>query len=156
MAHYKADVWLGSNSGLQSVDVNSNTFAGAQEIICTIYNVNKNQIRNLRETNDHFNFSETEEDANGTLGLVEFCVLIWVLVSFTPYFLMTTFGVGSGWLMTKITAGSTDKLLEPQNIKKYWATLIVALLCGGFGLVLGDHVKTEYFNDNSAVHNVSQ
>ena len=156
MAHYRADVWLGSNSGLQSVEVNSNTFAGAQEQICTIYKVNKNQIRNLRETNDRFNFVETEDDANGTLGLVAFCILFWAFVSFTPYFLMTAFGAGSGWIMTKITSGSTDKILEPKNIKKYWATLIVALLCGGFGLVLGDHLKADYFSDKGSVHKVTQ
>jgi hypothetical protein len=65
---------------------------------------------------------------------------------------MAIFGCGSGWLMTKITAGSTEKLLEKGNKKKYHATLIVALFFGGFGLVLGDHIKNEYFSDTAPTH----
>ena len=150
MAHYKADVWLGSNSGLQSVEVNSNTFAGAQDQICTIYNVDKTQIRNLRQTATESQIQSFEPD--GTVSLVALILFIWAFASFTPYVLMTTFGCGSGWLMTKITAGSTEKLLEKGNRKKYHATLIVALFFGGFGLVLGDHIKNEYFGDNAPTH----
>jgi|688.fasta_scaffold364864_2 hypothetical protein len=148
MAHYKADVWLGSNSGLQTVEVNSNTFAGAQDQICTIYNVDKTQIRNLRQTTtDSHSFKP-----DGTVSLVALIIFIWAFVSFTPYILMTSFGIGSGWIMTKITAGSTERLLETKNKKKYYTTLIVALFFGGFGLILGDHIKNEYFSNTTPTH----
>jgi hypothetical protein len=150
MAHYKADVWLGSNSGLQNVEVNSNTFAGAQEQICTIYNVDKTQIRNLRQTANDTQTQSFEPD--GTVSLVALVIFVWAFVSFTPYMLMASFGCGSGWLMAKITAGSTEKLLEKDNRKKYYATLIVALFFGGSGLVLGDHIKNEYFSNTAPTH----
>jgi len=49
MALYKADVWLGSNSGRQTVSVSANTIAGAKEQIRTIYQVSDTAIWNLHE-----------------------------------------------------------------------------------------------------------
>lgn len=49
MALYKADVWLGSNSGRQTVSVSASTPTGAKEQIRTIYHVRDTAIWNVRE-----------------------------------------------------------------------------------------------------------
>jgi hypothetical protein len=49
MAQFQADVWLGQNSGRQKVYVESNTWQGAREQIIQRYDVDWQDIWNLRE-----------------------------------------------------------------------------------------------------------
>jgi hypothetical protein len=150
MAHYKADVFLGMNSGIQTVEINSSSYAGVTEQICNIYKVSPNQIRNVREVTRADNNTTSSNESGGELFLIGFAIFAWLFVSFTPYLLCGTFGAGSAWIVTKLTTGTTKKLLEPKNSNLYLITLTISLICGGIGIVWGDHIRDTYFSEMPA------
>jgi hypothetical protein len=153
MAHYKADVWLGSNSGMQTVEVNSSSFTGVIEQICSIYNVTSNQIRNVREVSSNRNQGVAGDDSAGAYGglvLVGLGVFVWLFVSYTPYLLMGTFGWGSAWAFTKLAGKTTNELLEKKNRRLYQSIFIASLFCGGLGMVWGDRIH-QHYSDSSTV-----
>lgn len=147
MAHYKADVWLGSNSGLQTVEVNSSSYNGVSEQICNIYHVTPDKIRNIREVRQNTQCTAVDS-SDGTMALIGLGVFIWLFVFFTPYFLSVLFGTGSAWILTKLSSKTTKEILEPKNGKLYSSILFLSLFCGGFGLVLGDKIQNDYFSDS--------
>jgi len=153
MARYKADVWLGSNSGMQTVEVNSSSFSGVIEQICSIYHVSSNQIRNVREVNSNRNQGVASDDSAGAFGglvLVGLGVFVWLFVSYAPYLLMGTFGWGSAWALTKLAGKTTDELLEKKNQKLYQSIFIASLFFGGLGMVWGDKIH-QHYSENSTV-----
>jgi Fe2+ transport system protein B len=147
MAHYKADVWLGSNSGLQTVEINSSSYNGVTEQICNIYHVSPDKIRNIREVSSQSTQSLITDSPDETLTLIGLGIFIWLFVFYTPYFLSFLFGSGGAWITTKLTSKTSKELLQPGNGRSYSIVLIVALFCGGFGLIVGDKIQREYFND---------
>lgn len=148
MAHYKADVWLGSNSGFQTVEINSSSFSGVSEQICNIYHVRPEDIRNIRESrSESTNYSE--DDGSGTLAMFGVIGAFLLFAFFTPYFLMSVFGTGSAWLATKISGKSLSELNKPENSRVYSIILIVALSSGCFGFILGDKIQKEYINEDT-------
>ena len=147
MAHYKADVWLGSNSGLQTVEINSSSYNGVTEQICNIYHVSPDKIRNIREVSSQSTQSLITDSPDETLTLIGLGIFIWLFVFYTPYFLSFLFGSGGSWITTKLTSKTSKELLQPGNGRSYSIVLIVALFCGGFGLIVGDKIQREYFND---------
>ena len=147
MAHYKADVWLGSNSGLQTVEVNSSNYNGVSEQICNIYHVTPDKIRNIREVRQEIQYS-VSDGPDGTIVLIGLGVFIWLFVFFTPYFLSVLFGTGSAWILTKFSSKTTKEILEPKNGRMYSSILFLSLFCGGFGLVLGDKIQHDCFSDS--------
>jgi hypothetical protein len=153
MARYKADVWLGSNSGIQTVEVNSSSFSGVIEQICNIYNVSSNQIRNVREVGSNRNQGVASDDSAGAFGglvLIGLGVFVWLFISYAPYLLMGTFGWGSAWGLTKLAGLTTDELLEKKNRRLYHSIVIVSLFCGGLGMVWGDRIH-QHYSENSIV-----
>ena len=147
MAHYKADVFLGSNSGIQTVEINSSSYSGVTEQICNIYKVSPNQIRNIREVSNSDDSNSYGGESSGELTIIGLVLFVCLFVNFTPYVLCSTFGVGSAWFITKLTTGSTKKLLEPKNGNLYSLVLIASLICGGIGIVWGDHIQNTYFKE---------
>jgi hypothetical protein len=153
MARYKADVWLVSNSGMQTVEVNSSGFSGVIEQICNIYNVSSTQIRNVREVSSNRNQDAASDDSAGALGglvLIGLGVFVWLFVSYTPYLLMGTFGWGSAWALTKLSGKSTDELLEKKNQKLYQSIFIASLFFGGLDMVWGDRIH-QHYSENSTI-----
>ena len=149
MAHYKADVWLGSNSGMQTVEINSSSYNGVSEQICNIYNVTPDKIRNIREVSSQSIQSPITDGPDGTLTLIGLGISIWLFVFYTPYFLTFLFGYSGARIATKLTSKTSKELLKPENGREYSIVLIVALFCGGFGLILGDKIQRGYFNDSN-------
>jgi hypothetical protein len=147
MAHYKADVWLGSNSGMQTVEVNSSSYSGVVEQICNIYNVSSDKIRNIREVSNTTNNNTYSDDSGGTLTLIGLCIFVWLFISYTPGLLMGTFGWGSAWGLTKLAGKTTDELLDKKNRKLYHLIVILSLFCGGVGMVWGDKIQHDYFTN---------
>ena len=82
MALYKADVWLGSNSGRQTVSVSASTPTGAKEQIRTIYHVSDTAIWNVREVPRQRPGGGESADDDGSLwggaALVALIVVAWV------------------------------------------------------------------------------
>ena len=148
MAHYKADVWLGSNSGLQTVEINSSSYNGVTEQICNIYHVSPDKIRNIREVSSQSTQIPSTDSPDGTLTLIGLGIFIWIFVFYTPYFLTFLFGSGGARIATKLTTKTTKELLQPENGRSYSIVLIVALFCGGFGLIVGDKIQRDYFIDS--------
>jgi hypothetical protein len=148
MAQYKADVWLGSNSGLQTVEINSSSYNGVTEQICNIYHVTPDKIRNIREVSSQSIQSPIADGPSGPFTLIGLGIFIWLFVFYTPYFLTFLFGISSARFATKILTKTSKELLSLKNSREYSIVLIVALLCGGFGLLVGDKIQQEYFNDS--------
>ncbi len=149
MAHYKADVWLGSNSGMQTVEINSSSYNGVAEQICNIYHVTPDKIRNIREVSTQSIESQfTDGGPDGTMSLIGLGIFVWLFVFYAPYFLTFLFGSGGAWIATKLTTKTTKELLQPKNGRVYSIVLIIALFCGGFGLFVGDKIQRDYFIDS--------
>lgn len=145
MSRYQADVILGSNSGIQTVEINSSSIPGVSEQICKIYHVTPDKIRNIREVR---NSNETGDDSGGTLATISIGGVFLLFVFFTPYFLMLLFGVGGAYLTTKLASKTPRQLIEQENTNIYVLVLLVALVMGGTGLVIGDKIQNEYLNES--------
>jgi hypothetical protein len=87
MATWRAQCWLGSESGYQNLEVQSNTFQGAEQQLRRIYGAE--QIINLREVRSGESSSSTT-DVGGMLMLGVVLFVIWL---FVEYF----------WIMTPLT-----------------------------------------------------
>ncbi len=149
MAHYEADVWLGSNSGMQTVEINSSSYSGVIEQICNIYHVSPDKIRNIREVSPQSISDPITDGSVETLSLIGLGIFIWLFVFYTPYLLTFLFGGGAAWIATKLSAKTPKELLKPENSREYSIVLIVALCCGGFGLILGDKIQRDYFTSSN-------
>jgi hypothetical protein len=78
MATWRAKCWLGSSSGYQELEVQSNTAYGAKEQFERIYGAE--QIINLHQVNDN-SVGSTISSA-GSLGLVAFLFIVWLIVEY--------------------------------------------------------------------------
>lgn len=87
MATWRAKCWLGSESGYQNLEVQSNTFQGAEQQLRRIYGAE--QIINLREVRSGES-SSSIADIGGMLMLGAVLFVIWL---FVEYF----------WIMTPLT-----------------------------------------------------
>lgn len=157
MANYKADVWLGSNSGRQTVSVSASTLTGAKEQICTIYHVLDTAIWNLREVPRELSCNagnagsagSDDGDASlwGGVALVGLLLVVWVVATFTP----VIFGVGAAgaawWLLCRLQGLSTDALLGPGQRRALLRTLAVTILAGSLGFLAGKHVQQVVWGD---------
>ena len=151
MALYRAEVFLGTQSGIQTVEVRASTSPGAKEQICTIYHVQPTQIRNIRPVSEQSD-SESSGDGSGGLALVALLVLAWLFATFTPQVLAGLFGAGSAWIATRFSAGSMEALLELRGSSRSLSiVLVVALVSGGIGWVWGDRLHNDHFRDTPKV-----
>jgi hypothetical protein len=81
MATWRAKCWLGSSSGYQELEVQSNTLNGAKEQFERIYGAE--QIINLREVRSSGNSSSSDSgDVGGYLILGAILFGIWLLVEY--------------------------------------------------------------------------
>ena len=80
MATYRAKCWLGSASGYQELEVQSNTLNGAKEQFERIYGAE--QIINLREVRSGGSSSSSDTDVGGYLILGAILFGIWLVVEY--------------------------------------------------------------------------
>ena len=80
MATFRAKCWLGSSSGYQELEVQSNTLQGAKEQFERIYGAE--QIINLRQVRSGGSSSSDSTDLGGYLALGAFLFGIWLLVEY--------------------------------------------------------------------------
>ena len=81
MATWRAKCWLGSSSGYQELEVQSNTLNGAKEQFERIYGAE--QIINLREVRSSGNSSSSDSgDVGGYLILGAILFGIWLIVEY--------------------------------------------------------------------------
>jgi hypothetical protein len=81
VATWRAKCWLGSSSGYQELEVQSNTLNGAKEQFERIYGAE--QIINLREVRSSGNSSSSDSgDVGGYLILGAILFGIWLIVEY--------------------------------------------------------------------------
>jgi hypothetical protein len=101
MATYRAKCWLGSASGYQELEVQSNTLYGAKEQFERIYGAE--QIINLREVRSGNNSSFSSGDVGGYLMLGAILFGIWLVVEY--WWIVTPLAALAliGWLYAKFS-----------------------------------------------------
>jgi len=154
MALYKADVWLGSNSGRQTVSVSASSPRGAIEQICTIYHVRDTAIWNLREAPRERASGGDSDDAEATLwggaALVALLAVVWVVASFTPQVFGLVGGSATWWLLTRLQGKSMDDLIRPTSRRALIASLLtfgLTIAAGTSAALLGRQVQREHFTE---------
>lgn len=97
MATWKAKCWLGSESGYQDLEVQSNTCQGAEQQLRRIYGAER--IINLREVRS--GESSPSFDLDGTVTLLGIVLLIGLIVNY--WWIIVPLGVllFAGWLWVK-------------------------------------------------------
>ncbi len=142
MATYRAKCWLGSASGYQELEVQSNTLYGAKEQFQRIYGAE--QIINLREVRDSSSSGSGIGDVSGTVGLIGLVAAGWAFVSFTPWILMGLGGAFGLWVGEMVTGQSVEEYTSRDDDKGHTKAAIVlalSLILGGIGFVKGDEIK---------------
>ena len=152
MALYKADVWLGSNSGRQTVSVSASTPTGAKEQIRTIYHVSDTAIWNVREAPRQRPGSGDSDDGGdaslwGGAALVALLAVVWVVASFTPQVFGLVGGSATLWLLCRLQGKRFDDLLLPGRRRALLITMALTTAAGVASAVVGRHVQLDHFTE---------
>lgn len=154
MALYKADVWLGSNSGRQTVSVSASSPRGAIEQICTIYHVRDTAIWNLQEAPREQATGGDSDDTEATLwggaALVGLLFVTWVVASFTPQVFGLVGGSASWWLLTRLQGKRMDDLIRPTSRQSLIASVLtfgLTIAAGTSSALVGRKVQLEHFTE---------
>ena len=142
MATYRAKCWLGSSSGYQELEVQSNTVYGAKEQFQRIYGAE--QVINIREVRGESSSGSGVGDVSGIVALIGLIAAGWAFVSFTPWILMGLGGAAGTWIGQKVTGQTIEEYNERDDglgNKRAAAVVALALLLGGIGFVKGDEIK---------------
>ena len=93
MATYRAKCWLGSSSGYQDLEVQSNTWNGAKEQLERIYGAE--QIVNLHEVRGGNNASSGSSEGNALfIGIV---LLLGAIITWWYYVIPAAVVIGILW-----------------------------------------------------------
>ena len=149
MGRWRAKCWLGSSSGYQELEVQSNTFQGAEQQLKRIYGAE--QIINLREVRGESTSGSGIGDVGGTVGLIGLVAVGWSFVSFTPWILMGLGGAFGTWVGEQVTGQSIEEYNERDDglgNKRAAVVVALALILGGIGFVKGDEIKKGFDADS--------
>ena len=152
MATWKAECWLGSKAGLQTLEVQANTLNGAKEQLERVYGAE--QISNLREVRNKPSTSSgsSEGSFEGTVGLLGLVAAACIFYAFAPWILMLLGGAIGAWGGEKITGQSIEEYGERKDDLGHGKAAIVlaaAVLLGGFGFFQGDALKRGFDTPNT-------
>ena len=145
MGLYRAKCWLGSSSGYQELEVQSNTLNGAKQQFERIYGAE--QIINLREVRGDSNSSGSGLDFGGTVALIGLVAAGWAFITFTPWILMGLGGATGTWIGQKVTGQTIEEYNERDDgsgNKRAAIVVALALILGGIGFVKGDELKKSF------------
>jgi hypothetical protein len=144
MAKYKADVWLGVNSGIQTVEVHSSSLSGVTDQICSVYHVDPKDIRNVRTVSENEEFyTEGPEISSTAFG---FGIAILLFAIFPAYFLMIVLGGTGTWVALKVNKTTITKAVNSKNDRVFAFIVAAALFSGSFGYVVGNKIDKDYIN----------
>jgi hypothetical protein len=147
MATWKAECWLGSKAGRQTLEVQASSLNGAKEQLQRVYGAE--QICNLREVRNNSSGSSggSEGSFEGSVALIGLIAAAWAFMSFTPWILMGLGGAAGAWIGEKVTGQSIEDYNERDDDLghgKAGIVLALALILGGVGFVQGDSLKKEF------------
>lgn len=134
MPRYRAQCYMGTSIGTQTIEVDSATSYGAKEQMQRIYGAQ--QVVNLREVRQNNN-SNTEHSASSGAGAL-FLLALVACIFWAPWIFMTVGGFMGAWITTKFTGSDLDTIIENDETNKALAIFLVSLLCGGIGFVKGN------------------
>jgi hypothetical protein len=135
MSRYLADVWLGSDSGFQTVEIDASSINGVTEQIKTKYHVKHENIRNVR-------LAENSPIAGDFSNTGSILIVLLILISFFPtYILMLLFGASGTWITLKLFGKSFWEISSPENTRPFIILSIVAILSGGTGFYIGTQIE---------------
>lgn len=80
MSTWKAECWLGSNAGRQTLEVQASTYIGAREQLERVYGAT--QITNLRKVESSSGSSLSSSDTEGLLWLAAICFVLYFLITY--------------------------------------------------------------------------
>ena len=144
MATWRADVFVNSQVGRITTEVEASTFGGAKQQIYAKHG-DVQQITNLRQVSNRSSNSSGSDfgDVGGTVGLIGLAVAAWAFVSFTPWILMGIGGAAGTWIGEKVTGQSIEEYTDNGDTghTKAAITIALALILGGVGFVKGDEMK---------------
>ena len=149
MATWKADVFVNSNVGRISTEVQASTFQGAKEQIYAKHG-DVQQIVNLRQVSRNSSSSSGDSSSGsvgGTVALIGLIGAVWLAMSFTPWILMGLGGAAGTWIGEKVTRQSLEEYNErgdDSGHSKAAIVLALALVLGGLGFVKGTEFQKEW------------
>lgn len=154
MPIFRADVFVNSNVGKITTEVEAATYNGAKEQIYAKHG-NVGQITNLRQVSNRSSNSSSSSDGDGTgtVALIGIFIVFWVLYAFTPWILMGLGGSVGTWIGEKCTGMSIVEYgegNEDTGHKKAAVILALALFLGGVGFVKGAQWKAEFDTPESS------
>jgi hypothetical protein len=154
MARWTAQVFVNSNVGRITAEVEAATFSGAKEQIYAKYG-KVQSITNLRQVrgNSSDSSSSSDGDGTGTVALIGIFIVFWVLYMFTPWILMGLGGAFGTWVGEKCTGMSIVEYgegNEDTGHKKAAIILTLALFLGGVGFVKGTQWKADFDKPESS------
>lgn len=145
MATWKADVFVNSQVGRISTEVEAATFSGAKEQIYAKHG-NVQQITNLHQVRSSGGGSSSSSagDGSGAVALIGLIAAAWAFFTFTPWILMLMGGGAGAWIGEKVTGQSAEDYTERDDDLghgKAVILLVLSLVLGGIGFVKGDEIK---------------
>ena len=156
MATWKADVFVNSQVGRITTEVEASTFQGAQQQIYAKHG-DVQQITNLRQVTGSSG-SSGGSDTGGSVALIGLVAAGWAFFSFTPWILMGIGGAFGTWIGQLVTGQTIEEYSDRDDDSghtKAAITLALALILGGVGFVQGDSIK-KGFDDPSTPSQVEQ
>jgi hypothetical protein len=144
MATWKADVFVNSQVGRITTEVEAATFGGAQQQIYAKHG-NVQQITNLRQVSGGSSSTSSDgSDVGGTVALIGLIAAGWAFVSFTPWIMMGIGGALGTWIGQIATGQTVEEYTDRDDDgghTKAAITLALALTLGGIGFVQGNSIK---------------
>lgn len=143
MATWKADVFVNSQVGRITTEVEAATFNGAKQQIYAKHG-DVQQITNLREVGNRSFTSSSSSDIGGTVALVGLVAVAWAFMTFTPWILMGLGGAFGTWIGQLVTGQTVEEYTEREDDAghtKILITIVFALFLGGVGFIQGDSLK---------------
>jgi hypothetical protein len=154
MATWRAEVFVNSQVGRITTEVQAATPSGAKEQIYAKHG-NVQQIWNLRQVNNSSSSSDdSEASIGGTVALIGLFAVFWAIFTLTPWILMGIGGAAGTWLGQVFTGQTLEEYSDNEGDGgdgKALFTVLLALLMGGFGFVQGVNIQKGLSSDTQQI-----
>lgn len=144
MATWRAEVFVNSQVGRITTEVQAATPSGAKEQIYAKHG-NVQQIWNLRQVNNSSSSSDSSDGSvGGTVALIGLFAVLWAIFTLTPFILMGVGGAMGTWLGQVLTGQTLEEYSNTEDEGgdgKAIFTVLLALIMGGVGFVQGVNIQ---------------
>lgn len=146
MPTWRAEVFVNSQVGRITTEVEAATFSGAKQQIYARHG-DVQQITNLRQVGGGLSSgSSSGLSSSGSLWLVGLIGASAVFLYLTPWILMLIGGAGGTYITQKILGTNLEEATDDDNGTAIAWILSVAILLGGTGFVYGSSLHKDLMN----------